>query len=144
MVTVCAIDPGQQGGIATLDVISGCLTVAKMPKKLSFQALPTVVYIEDVGYHMLGNNAQSSATFARHVGYLLGWLEAKYTPVRMVAVKDWKIYCGIWGGHENAKDRKIASKQYAIKRWPQLSAVTNYTADALCILAYALAKMEAE
>lgn len=94
-----AIDPGYQGGIVWTDendVLRACALQENI--RNNYLALlvsgcylaEKIVYIEDVGYHVAGNNAQSSAKFARHVGELHGMLLAMGCVIETVRPVDWQ------------------------------------------------------
>lgn len=156
-----AIDPGAAGGIAYLilnqvyakNLPTNISNLSDMIKGLS----PGVFYVEDVGGHVKGNNAQSSATFARHCGHLDMAIIAHNSGLVRVKPKEWQEF--LLGkpsypkipkeiqGKQRAKilsDRKRARKnlikQLMQERYPHLK-VTLKTADALGILTFAMEEL---
>ena len=151
-----AIDPGKSGGIAWRDEEG--VHSQKMPETIKdlFELLDsftfdngasrTVVLMEKVGKHRLGNSAQSSATFAKHVGHLEMALVACELPTYEVTATGWmkEVVPGRPKGVESkqVRDRKNYIKDQMQRRHPHLK-VTLATADALGILEYAV-KHQAE
>lgn len=147
-----AIDPGAQGAIvySTRDG----LHVARMPmtqrgkkRVLDDDEFIEIVMaaradgnficaLEDVGAHMAGNNAQSSATFAYTCGMTYGILRACGVGVRLVQPKVWQAWLGIAPGGEKLQ-RKRAIKAEVQRRYPDIKVVGD-TADALGIYAFAV------
>ena len=93
-----AIDPGRSGGIAWLDwlgdVHGAALPAATIPRldrvrELLHEVRPTLVVIEDVGYHRSGNAAQASASLARQVGELEATVRALDLEIFWVNPKTW-------------------------------------------------------
>lgn len=148
-----AIDPGNSGGIAWVNR-EGETQCIKMPDTImdlcmfleGFTESRPLVLMEKVGKHRLGNSAQSSATFAKHVGHLEALLVAAELPTVEVTATAWMkdIVPGRPKGVEYAqvRDRKNYIKDQMQRRHPSLK-VTLATADALGILAY-LVKHQAE
>jgi hypothetical protein len=146
-----AIDPGALGCIV-FDTQSG-LEIVRMPmmqrgKKrvlddgAFFECIMAargngnlICALEDVGVHMAGNNAQSSATFAYTCGMTYGILSACGVGIKLIPPKEWQKWLGIKPG--GPKDvRKRAIKAEVQRRFPHIK-VINDTADALGIYAYA-------
>ena len=143
--TLTAIDPGLSGGIAWRD-FAGVVHTMKMPTTLQemHEALESfdnnsVTLMEAVGKHRMGNSAQSSATFAKHVGHLEMGLVACKLPHATINATKWMntIAPGRPKGVESAtvRARKNFIKDLMQRRYPHLR-VTNATADALGILTY--------
>lgn len=144
-----AIDPGLSGGIAYRDP-GGGYHCDKMPQTIQdlfnyFHELASeydaVVTMEKVGKHRLGNSAQSSATFAKHVGHLEMALIACHLPTYEVTATGWmkEVVPGRPKGVEpqQVRARKNYIKDQMQRRHPNLK-VTLATADALGILEYAI------
>jgi hypothetical protein len=102
---------------------------------------------EDVGYHRQGNNAQHSATFANHCGFLRGLLVCLFIDHEKVTPKEWQKVCPSVlvkpkrgaSAKEKAKysrDRKNEIKAQMQALYPHLK-ITLATADALGILTWA-------
>ena len=96
---ICAIDPGGTGGLAFMDSDSRVWT-QNMPhtitdlKDLLRDVNPRIVFVEKVGVHMAGNNASSSAKFARHCGHIEGILTALEIPWEWITVGKWQKCLG--------------------------------------------------
>jgi len=147
-----AIDPGAQGAII-FDTRSG-LEIVRMPmtergkkRVLDADALievimaarfngSTICALEDVGVHMAGNNAQSSATFAYTCGMTYGILRACGVGVRLIPPKQWQSWLGVKPGGEKLV-RKRAIKTEVQRRFPEVKVIGD-TADALGIYAFAV------
>jgi len=93
-----SIDPGRSGGIAWLDWLGDIhgepMPAAQIPKLDKIRAviaeqLPTLVIIEDVGYHRHGNSAQSSAALARDVGGIEATVRAMGVEIYWLPPKVW-------------------------------------------------------
>ena len=84
---IVGIDPGENGGIAVLDIGGSVVDVRKMPATpydiLEFLrgvvssrtrdglfSSDVVCYLEKVGFGMPGQSSKATATFARHNGHL--------------------------------------------------------------------------
>jgi len=150
-----AIDPGAQGAIV-FDTREG-LQVVRMPmtqrgkkRVLDADGLieiimaaradgTTICALEDVGVHMAGNNAQSSATFAYTCGMTFGVLRACGVGVRLVPPKMWQSWLGINPGGDKAM-RKRAIKAEVQRRFPEIKVIGD-TADALGIYAFAVGQL---
>jgi hypothetical protein len=147
-----AIDPGLSGGIAWRNGY-GDAACANMPetRKDLYDFLgdfvpshnrPTILLMEKVGKHRLGNSAQSSATFAEHVGGLRMALIARAIPTHEITATQWMKYVvpGRPRGVEphEARARKNYIKAEMQQRYPSLK-VTLKTADALGLLTYLIA-----
>lgn len=144
-----AIDPGKSGGIAYRNHLG--VFAVKMPETIQelfmflegFKASHTVVMMEKVGKHRLGNSAQSSATFAKHVGHLEMALVAAELPTYEVTASSWmkEVVPGRPKGVDpkQVRDRKNYIKDQMQRRHPHLK-VTLATADALGILEYAVGR----
>jgi hypothetical protein len=143
-----AVDPGNSGGIAWRNSV-GAYGADKMPQTIKdlydyfeeFRCVscPPVFLMEKVGKHRLGNSAQSSATFAKHVGHLEMALIANELRTYEIAATKWmkEIVPNRPTGVESAqvRDRKNHIKDQMQRRHPSLK-VTLATADALGILEY--------
>jgi len=135
MSTLIAIDPGASGGVAVM--LDGEVSCLNMPKELSkrrqmFLTLdPDIVVIEDVGYHRQGNHAQSSATFARHVGELNGMLAMLDCEVVQATPKEWMKDIPQLPRDKAERKKEIQRRMQAM--YPHLK-VTLKVADALCML----------
>jgi hypothetical protein len=158
---IVAIDPGVSGSIVVSQ--DGHVAGHNMPQEedgicallqsLMWTVEP-VVYIEDVGYHIAGNSAMASATFARHVGFLHGVLSALGISAIRVAPKEWqkilppspprpkrvsgatdKEHRAVLAAHK--RDRKKAVIDFVQPIFPDVK-VTLKNADALGILLWAM------
>lgn len=95
-----------------------------------------VAYFEDVGFHVKGNNAQASATFAGHcraieMGLLL-------SGIRTIKVRPQKWEKGFLKTVPRDKRiRKKKTKDTVARRLPAIR-ITDWNADALGILFYAI------
>ncbi|MEE9159880.1 MAG: hypothetical protein V3U60_16035 [Gammaproteobacteria bacterium] len=147
-----AIDPGKTGAIAWClddDAFLG-IQHMNMAKTIDviFQELKDLrdmaenvdedltLYMEDVGFHRQGNNAQSSATFARHVGHLEMACVALQIPVVKVHPKVWiRKFTGktFKNTPEGKKKRKDAIWHEALRQAPGIK-LTKRNADAVAIL----------
>jgi len=141
-VNIIAVDPGAKGGVAMS--VKGMVTAAPLVSEhLTLDILRKCrhykMVIEDVGYHIKGNNAQASATFARHVGWLLGAAAALEIGVSIVTPKTWQAALLGKAKHETKAHRKNAIKARVQSLYPHIK-VTLATADALGILTWALAE----
>lgn len=143
MSTLIAIDPGASGGIAWTHS-SGAVWAAKMPDTPKdiyaligdvALELDTTCVIEDVGYHIKGNNASASCKFARHVGHLEAFLLALEIPTTRVRPAKWQKHFGALPKDKTQRKRKI--KELVQQRHPKLK-VTLMTSDALGILEWAM------
>lgn len=134
-----AVDPGANGGLAVLSM--GTVTARKLTPWDFLDTMRShtdkMVFIEDVGYHVKGNNAQASCTFARHVGWLHGVLIALDMRSKPISAKDWQRHVLDGVEHKGKKERKDAIKCIMQVRYPHIK-VTLATADALGILSYAM------
>lgn len=95
--------------------------------------------LEDVGRHMVGNNAQSSATFAYTCGMTHGVVSGCGVKVELVTPRVWQSWLGIASGGDKAK-RKGTIKAEVQRRFPEVK-VINDTADALGIYAFAVGQL---
>jgi hypothetical protein len=142
-----AIDPGLSGGIAWWDGEEAYQH--KMPQTnkdlydflRAFSGRGASVLMEKVGKHRLGNSAQSSATFAKHVGHLEAHLVSCELPSMEITATQW-MKDVVPGRPKGVDPRQVRARKNYIKdqmqrRYPYLK-VTLYTADALGILTYAL------
>lgn len=143
MRTLIAIDPGQSGAIAMRDS-DGTISAVSMPETLGdmwdhFFLIVTAsekhVYIEDVGYHVMGNNASASCKFARHVGHLEGLITARGFPWEAVRPQKWMKHFGTLPKDKKARKNRI--KELVQRRYPHIK-VTLANADALAILTWAI------
>jgi hypothetical protein len=148
-----AIDPGLSGGIAWKNMANGVVNAQKMPQTKQdlltalggFWSDDVLVMMEKVGKHRLGNSAQSSAVFAKHVGHLEMALVAAGLPTVEITATNWmkEIVPGRPKGVDPyaVRARKNYIKDAMQRRYPQLG-VTLYTADALGILSYLIANQD--
>lgn len=133
-----SIDPGISGAVAVRDA-DGRVYVDAMPETLrdiwdhltSLDAGQAVV--EDAGYHMRGNNASSSAKFARHCGAVEMALTAAGIPWQSVRPQKWQAHFGTMPKDKAERKRRI--KELMQRRYPDI-AVTLSNADALAILTW--------
>lgn len=148
-----AIDPGLSGGFAWRDE-DGSIHSQKMPSTLrdlsdliyGLDLCPkTFVLMEKVGKHRLGNSAQSSAVFAKHVGHLEALLVAWELPTAEITATSWMtdVVPGRPKGVESqqVRARKNYIKDQMQRRYPDQK-VTLATADALGILTYLIKNQE--
>ena len=155
MKPIIAIDPGQNGGIASLDE-DGIICAIKMPDTegdlcavLRSLIGPNVTaYVEEVGGYTGGKGAPGSAmfNFGRGFGFILGALAMASIPVVLVKPQKWQKHFGFGKklkritkkGKEvtDNTEWKNRLKAKAQQLYPA-SDVTLSTADALLILAYA-------
>ena len=137
MKVVAAIDPGARGAIAFRDD-RGRVGVDKMPETLLDLAFyldglcVDFVIVEDVGYHIAGNNASASCKFARACGAIEGILVGRGIPFRSVRPQQWQRGYTL---PRDKSDRKRKIKEIMQRRYPS-SNVTLDTADALAILTW--------
>ena len=146
-IKLIAIDPGQSGGIATLDVFNK-VQAHKMPDTVQgiqdfFKALDKDLdviqcYIEQLHAGSVAQGPRKSAktiwSQASNYSALICGLYNSYIPVNEISPVKWMSL--IKGHGQRPKDypeRKKWLKSYAVKRFPALK-VTNYTADALALL----------
>jgi hypothetical protein len=153
MRALIAIDPGLSGGIAWRgsDHDGSMVVCFNMPKTikdmydcldgLKKSLINPMVMMEKVGKHRMGNSAQSSATFAKHVGHLEMALVTTGLPTYEVTASSWmkEIVPGRPKGVESqqVRARKNYIKDLMQRHHPHLK-VTLATADALGILEYAI------
>lgn len=143
-----AIDPGKTGAIA-IHTESGT-SIHNMPPTPQDQyyylrdifgclagGFTLGAIIEDVGYHVKGNDAQTSATFARHVGHLEAFLISLGIEPVYVSPEDWMTHIGVYGKYKKKDDRKTAIWEAMKQRYPHLK-VKKSQADALGLLTYHL------
>ena len=143
---VIAIDPGANGGIATLfhgkveaknlsPDVDGMGVLVGTINTLSFMDECRIV-MEDVGFHRQGNSAQASAKFGRNVGRVEGAIMATLgeEPER-VQPKAWQKALGPLP--KDKMERKRAIRDMMQAEFPHLK-VTLATGDALGILCWAM------
>ena len=138
-----AIDPGASGAIAWRDnseivrSINMPETPADILEKLTEVAAARERYclIENVGYHVAGNNASASCKFARHCGHLEMALLAAGIPFQSIRPTKWQKALGVMPKDKSERKRHI--KDLMQRLYPTLK-VTLSNADALGILTYAL------
>lgn len=150
MKTLVCIDPGKTGAIAVRDP-DGRVYVDDMPDTIKdiwdhFDAItmPPLgtrndihAILEDVGYHVHGNNATASCTFARHVGHVESVLTGLSIPWESVRPVKWQKALGTMPADKAERKRKI--KDIAQRRFPNIK-VTLQNADALGMMIYAMIK----
>jgi hypothetical protein len=136
-----AIDPGASGGLAYVD--DGIVQAVAMPEGMTEQIdlirrLASEGHheciMENVGFHMPGNSAVSTAKFARHCGHLESACYAHGIAVRYVAPQKWMKEIGAFS--KDKRERKAQIKEAMARLYPHL-AVTLKTADALGIFTWA-------
>lgn len=144
---IMAIDPGAKGAIVCSPVIDGkrSYCIQKMPDTIKDlwefiecqqEAIGGfVAVLEDVGYHVQGNNASASCKFARHVGHLEMALTAEEIPFISVRPQKWMKHFGVLPKEKADRKRKI--KDLMQRRFPCFR-VTLDNADALGILTWAI------
>ena len=143
MKSIIAIDPGASGGIAFRDR-EGTVTVTKMPETvrdlwdflIDTKDGDTVAVIENVGFHMPGNNASASVKFGKHVGHLEMALTALGVPWEKVTPHKWMKHV-LGTVPKDKKARKKAIKEAMQRTYPDLD-VYLWGADALGILTWAI------
>jgi hypothetical protein len=136
-----AIDPGISGGIAYTDE-DGIVQAIPMPEGMTEQidAIRSLALgagecvMENVGFHMPGNSAVSTAKFARHCGHLEAACYAHGIAVRYVAPQKWMKEIGAFS--KDKRERKAQIKEAMARLYPHLT-VTLKTADALGIFTWA-------
>jgi len=135
---IMAIDPGISGGLAWSN--GEDVKIANMPdtpheiRDLVIEVNPNIVVLEDVGYHIMGNNASASAKFAKHCGIIEGILVGLLIAYVKKSPNEWqKVFERL---PKQKKDRKTYIKQSVQGLYPLLE-VTLKTADALGILYWA-------
>jgi hypothetical protein len=142
-----AIDPGLSGGFAWWDGEEAYHR--KMPDSIegiysflrNFSDRNTVVLMEKVGKHRLGNSAQSSGVFAKHVGHLEMAVVACDLPTSKVHPTVW-MKDVVPDRPKGVDPRRVRERKNYIKaqmqeRFPYLR-VNLYTSDALAMLVYFL------
>ena len=139
-------DPGASGGVAWQEdgKPASALFTAKLPptmteivdffRKLSEDYEIVNMHLEDVGVHMQGNNASSSAKFAKSCGWVEAALYALGIPTTMVAPKKWQACLG--GLPPKGPARKAKIKELMQRHYPGTKLILP-TADATGILYYA-------
>lgn len=145
--TLIAIDPGHTGGIAVFHGHKD-VSVYDLEKdlKLMYMQLSKytytdpIVFVEDVGYHVRGNNAQASATFARHCGHIEMALTAHGYNWGKVKPIVWMKHALPAGRPRTYAKRKAWIRDKMQSRFPDLR-VTLKNADALGLLLH-LAKIQ--
>ncbi len=149
MKTIIAIDPGASGGIAISGKISKVVSAFGMPDDMELRDIiarygndsadNTVCYLEQVGGYIAGNPAPGSAmfNFGNGFGFIRGCL--MMARIKFILVRPQKWQAGIPGIGPKMKSavRKRALKEHAARLYPQ-EKVTLKTADALCLLDYAI------
>lgn len=145
MQTIIAIDPGINGGIATLDE-DGIVRAIPMPDGMTSiidtlrneraQLGPSVrAVIENVGQYRPGNSGPSAVNFARHVGNIESALYCLCIPTEKVTPQKWQKSLATFSKEHDERKKQI--KELMARRHPDLT-VTLKTADALGILAWAM------
>ena len=145
--TIIGIDPGISGGIA-ISFGNEKYEVHKMPSTFpeifdfftEFRDTNTIVYLEQVGLHVAGNNASSSAKFARHCGHIEMALYANSICTKTVTPVKWiTLIPQIPKGMNKKRQRKNRIREVMQQAYPKVK-VTLWNADALGILSYGLLK----
>lgn len=139
MERVLCVDPGKNGGVAWVGA-ERRVNAVKMPdtdvdildmlRSIRAEGVDKCV-IERQFFHMCGNNAVSSAKFARHCGLLMGILVSLGYSVEEITPAKWQRKIGAMP--KDKKERKRVIKDIVQKKYPALK-VTFATADALGIL----------
>lgn len=144
MNTVIAIDPGKTGAIAiktnnmmyAINMPASLYDLHKVLAEIHDSHPYSVVYMENVGFHVAGNHAQTSATFARHVGHLEAIIYAIWgTEPHKVRPAEW-ISMFVIGGLDK-QERKNTIKALMQEKYPTIK-VTLKNADALGLLTWAI------
>lgn len=148
MKNILAIDPGAKGGIAwhCPGTAAQCLAVPESREEFvnmlrglicpNRPGVPWICFLEQVGGY-IGKEQPGSRmfTFGESYGFAQGVLAAFGVPVRLVRPQTWQR--GIPNRIGEYSERKRALKDFAQQVFPGLR-VTLATADALCILNYAV------
>lgn len=140
-----AIDPGAGGGIAWRNDFG--VYAFKMPETIaeidhllarvkSMEETPIAI-LEKVGGYMPGNSGPASVKFARHCGHLDALLQTHGFRVIEVTPSKWMRAIGVPPKMDKTK-RKAWIRDAMKKRWPEVEKITNATADALGMLAWAV------
>lgn len=143
---VIGIDPGQNGGIAVLDMEGTVVEVVRMPEtpKDIYDFLggylpeDAVAYLENVGNGMPGQSSSATAKFARHCGHLEMALLARNIGTNEVTPQKWqKTYqLGKSSGYKKT-EWKRRLKEKCQQLFPSLGKkITLATCDALLIAEY--------
>lgn len=143
---IIAIDPGKNGAIAWANVYStvkATIGVTPMGDTCSdilgqlntLSRTRTVAYIEDVGFHVMGNNASSSAKFARHVGHIEMACIACGFEIHYIKPAKWmdKFLGSRAKGMKDKAERKRQIKEKVQQLYPGIK-VTLQNADAIAML----------
>lgn len=136
---IAAIDPGNKGAVALWNgsnvYIFNLSSSASDNVELLLRLAPSKVYLEDVGQHIKGDSATSSAILAKHTGVLEGCLRAMGTDVIMVKPRKWmdKGFKNRPKGLDNVTARKNYIADICRDRFPDVK-INNYQADAVGIL----------
>lgn len=155
---IIAVDPGQSGGFAVTAPRGGDgppapIALHNIPQRLAdvaqllavWRSLDetrrSVLVMEDVGYHVQGNNAQNSATFARHCGRLEGIACTLHLPIIYVQPQLWMNWLLDRKVPKEKVARKTAIYDMVFNRTADLRTgdpLTRRTSDALGICLYAV------
>lgn len=146
--TIVAIDPGKDGGIAfqTEGLLSGCFpmpgTEGDLTGLLRRLQPPVTVYLENLVKHMgAGIPASAMAVYASNWGFLKGAVQMAGWPLHLITPAQWQKALGMGTRKRGSSktDWKNKLKSEAQRLYPHLN-ITLKTADALLILAYAKAQ----
>lgn len=141
---IIAIDPGESGGIAF--IAKGEAFAINLENEFATLGFikglnnkDTVCYMEQVQGYIGGEGAPGSAmfNFGNGYGYIRGLLAAFAIPCRLIPPQKWmrSVAPGVIGMEYNK--RKRALRALAQSWYPDID-VSLKTADALCLLRYAL------
>lgn len=146
LVGYLGIDPGVSGGLALIDSLGTCLTVAAMPStdKELWEWLSGVwshctrvtAVLEQVGGFMAGHARPGSAMFRFGASYgavRMGLIAAEI-PFRMLTPQQWLKYAGLGGKRPTDNDTRWKNrlKSRAQELFPDVK-ITLKTADALLL-----------
>ena len=140
------IDPGSNGGIATISPWNICVVEAYPFRKTSMVDVSTI--LEDLGsrgvthalielvHAMPGQGVTSMFNFGHNFGMLEGLLIGAGIPYDRVTPQKWQKEFGLYRLHDETKTaKKNRHKELAKELFPTLN-VTHATADALLIAEY--------
>lgn len=140
------IDPGKHGAIAWEDDTGSPVVVSMPGSMIELNTAIITAYESGVGMAIIedqhsrpGQSAQSTWTFARHVGVLEATLWHRQMPFRRVPPQQWMKTLGVKGKKKDPK----ATYQLVLERYPDLKIKADQ-ADAVCLLIYARILAERE
>lgn len=160
---IMGVDSGKNGGIAVINSDFECILCEPMPlagKIVDGAAIakiwkerfgdfvgPTMTYIEKVG-SMPKQGVSSTFAFGYNFGVAVGAIAGNGWPYDFVTPQQWMKV--VLKGHKrhNDEDKKDASRQHAVSRYPNIDFFFNKRrkahdgmSDALCIAEYGLWEM---